>query len=56
MHHEGDKCKYEVYKDGQFIASFEPKEHKILHICKNTGIVEDDILHRIAEQLESYNI
>jgi hypothetical protein len=56
MHHDGENCKYEVFKDEQFIASFEPAEHKILHICKNTGILKEELLHLIAEQLESYNI
>ncbi len=56
MHHEGEQCKYEVFKDGGFVASFEPREHKILHICKNAGVVEEDLLHLIAEELERYHI
>lgn len=56
MHHKEDQCKYEVYHDGQFIASFEPGSHRILNICKNPGIVQEDLLHLIAEQLESYNL
>jgi hypothetical protein len=56
MHHEGDKCKYEVFKDGQFVAGFEPDGHKFLHICKNPGIIREDLLHLIAEQLEGYNL
>jgi hypothetical protein len=56
MHHEDDKCKYEIFKDGQFIGSFEPDNHKILHICQNPGVIAEDTLHLIAEQLEGYNI
>ena len=56
MHHDGDKCKYEVYQEGEFVVSFEPGHHKILHICKNPGIINDDLLHLIAEQLERYNL
>ncbi len=56
MHHEGEKCKYEIFKDQQFIGSFEPDNHKILHICKNPGLVPENTLHLIAEQLEGYNI
>ncbi|MCC8423727.1 hypothetical protein [Mucilaginibacter sp. UR6-11] len=56
MHHEGEQCKYEVFKDNLFIGSFEPDNHKILHVCKNPGIVPEDVLHQIAEQLEGYNI
>lgn len=56
MHHEEDQCKFEVFKDGQFIASFEPDGHLGLHICKNPGTVDEAILHLIAGKLESYNL
>lgn len=56
MHHEGEKCKYEIFSNGQFIGSFEPDGHKILHLCKNPGIVEEKVLHLIADELEAYNI
>ncbi|HTH82506.1 MAG TPA: hypothetical protein VL490_06205 [Mucilaginibacter sp.] len=56
MHHEGEQCKYEIYKDGQFIGGLEPREHKILHICKDPGIVPESVLHLIADELENYNI
>lgn len=56
MHHKEDQCKYEVYRDGQFIASFEPGSHRMLNICKDPGVVPEDLLYLIAEQLESYHI
>ena len=56
MHHSTEHCKFEVFKEGKFIASFEPDGHKVLHICKNTGAVEDELLHLLADQLESYNL
>jgi hypothetical protein len=56
MHHEGEQCKYEIFKDGQFIGSLEPDNHKILHICKNPGIVPEDTLHLVADELEKYHI
>jgi hypothetical protein len=56
MHHEGDKCKYEILRDGQFIGSLEPGAHKILHICKNPGLVDEGLLHEVAGQLEAYNV
>ncbi|MGF7080113.1 hypothetical protein [Mucilaginibacter sp. UYCu711] len=56
MHHEGEQCKYEIFKGGQFVGSFEPDNHKILHICKNPGLVPENTLHLIADQLESYHI
>jgi hypothetical protein len=56
MHHEGYKCKYEILRDGQFIGSLEPGAHKILHICKNPGLVDEGLLHEVAGQLEAYNV
>lgn len=56
MHHEGDQCKYEVFNNGQFIGSFEPDGHKVLHICKNPGVVDEALLHQVADQLEGYHI
>ncbi len=56
MHHDEEKCKYEIYKDDQFIGSFEPDRHKILHICKDPGMVDEAFLHLIANQLEAYHI
>jgi hypothetical protein len=56
MHHDGDKCKYEVFNNGQFIASFEPGGHKILHICKDAGVMDEVLLYLVADELERYNI
>ena len=56
MHHDGEQCKFELYKEGIFIASFEPGPHKHLHICKNTGEEEEELLDLVAEQIESYNL
>jgi hypothetical protein len=56
MHHDGVQCKFEVFKNGQFIASFEPGRHKYLQICKNAGVVNEELLDQIAEQLESYHL
>lgn len=56
MHHDGEQCKYEIFKDGRFVGSFEPDGHKILHICRDPGILAEDLLHLIADQLESYNL
>ena len=56
MHHDGDKCKYEVFNNGRFIVSFEPGGHKILHICKDAGVMDEALLHLVADELERYNI
>ncbi|MDB5010682.1 MAG: hypothetical protein JWQ06_1471 [Mucilaginibacter sp.] len=56
MHHDDKKCKYEVFKEGQFVVSFEPGAHNFLHICKNTGLIKEGLLDLVAEKLESYHI
>jgi hypothetical protein len=56
MHHDGEQCKFEIFKNGQFIASLEPDNHKHLHICKNADVMSEEILNQIADQLERYNI
>jgi hypothetical protein len=56
MHHDDEKCKYEIFKDGQFVGSLAPDNHKELHICKNPGVLPLSTLHLIADQLEGYNL
>jgi len=56
MHHSEDHCKFEIFDDKQFIASFEPDEHRGLYVCKNAGIVNEEVLHLVAEKLESLNL
>jgi hypothetical protein len=56
MHHEGEQCKFEVYKKGVFVASFEPGPHKHLHVCKNGGVEQEELLNAIMDEIESYNI
>jgi len=56
MHHEDDKCKYEVFKSGQFVGSFEPDNHKVLHLCQNPGMISEKVLNLICDQLERYHI
>lgn len=52
-HHVEDHCKFEVFQDGEFIASFEPDKHKLLHLCKNTGLINEEVLYLIADKLET---
>jgi hypothetical protein len=56
MHHDGENCKYEVFRKGVFVVSFEPGPHRHLHICKNGGIEQEDLLNLIADEIEAYNI
>lgn len=56
MHHDNDLCKYEVFQNGRFVASLEPDSHSELHICKDAGVVNRDLLFQLADELERYNI
>jgi hypothetical protein len=55
-HHEDERCKFEVFLDGEMIAGFEPDRNEIVRLCKNPGKVELSILHLIAEHLEAYQV
>ncbi|PWG81749.1 hypothetical protein [Pararcticibacter amylolyticus] len=54
-HDDNNQCKFEVFKEGNFIASFEPDSRGLLHVCKNTGSVSEHILHMLADRIERFN-
>ena len=54
-HHEDDKCKYRVYENGSYVASFTPDSHDFLQICQNPGQVDEEILHLLAEKIEQHH-
>jgi len=56
MQHNGDQCKFEIFKDGKFIAGFEPGPHKQLYICKNTGLWPQEVLNLIADRIEASHL
>lgn len=56
MHHDGENCKFEVFRKGLFVVSFEPGPHKHLHICKNGGVEKEELLNLIADEIETYNL
>jgi hypothetical protein len=53
-HHSGDHCKFRVFEDGVYVASFEPDGQDFLHICQNPGAIDEDILHLLADKVEAY--
>jgi hypothetical protein len=53
-YHDEGHCKFEVFKDDSLIAGFEPDAQQILHICKNTGKVDEEVLHLLADEIERY--
>ncbi len=54
-HDDDNRCKFEVFKDNRLVASFEPDSRGFLHVCKNPGDINEEILEYIAEKIESYN-
>lgn len=56
IHHEGEQCKFEIYRSGQMVAGFEPDSHQFLHICKNPGNINEEVLHLIADKIEALNL
>ena len=54
-HHANGHCKFEVFKNDQMVAGFEPDNQQVLHLCKNTGDLEEGLLHLLADRIERYN-
>ncbi|AMR33632.1 hypothetical protein A0256_20465 [Mucilaginibacter sp. PAMC 26640] len=52
MHHNGDKCKLEVYDQDELVASFNPDPHENFTVCKNPGNLDNTLLHLIADKLD----
>ncbi|QQL49211.1 hypothetical protein [Mucilaginibacter ginkgonis] len=53
LHHTDEHCKFEIYANGEFVASLEPDRHKHLYVCKDAGIVKPEILNLLADKLEA---
>lgn len=56
VHHEGERCRIEVYQESKLVAALDPDPHEYLHVCKNPGNVEEPVLHLLIEKLESYHL
>jgi len=52
---EDDKCKFKVYENGVYVASFTPDNHDFLQICQNPGEVAQEILHLLADKIEAHH-
>ena len=55
LHHDGTSCKYRVFEGGQFVASFEPDPHHYLHICQNPAGLDEELLHLLADKIETHH-
>jgi hypothetical protein len=54
-HHNDDRCKFRVFEDGLYVASFEPDAQDFLQICQNPGRIDEEILHLLADQIEAHH-
>lgn len=55
LHHDGQSCKFKVFREGKFVVSFQPDEHHYLHICLNPGQLKEEFLYLLAEQIEAHH-
>ena len=49
-----DKCEYEVFAGGQLVAVFEPNEDEYIHICRNPGGLDEEVIVQIADRIEAH--
>jgi hypothetical protein len=49
-----EKCEYEVFKGDQLVAVFEPNEEEYIHICRNPGGLDEEVIVRIADRIEAH--
>jgi hypothetical protein len=52
-HHDEHRCRYRVFENGEFVASFEPDAQQYLHICQNPAGLDEEILYELADQIEA---
>lgn len=55
VHHDGDRCKFRVFENGIYMASFEPDAQDFLHICQNPGELDEELLYLLADQIEAHH-
>lgn len=55
VHHSGDRCKFEVFIHGELVASFEPDRNDHLQVCRNAGELDDELLHLVADEIETFD-
>ena len=49
-----DKCEYEVFSGDTLVAVFEPDENEYIHICRNPGGLDEEIIVQIAGRIEAH--
>jgi hypothetical protein len=49
-----DQCEYEVFADNLLVAVFEPDENEYIHICRNPGGLDEEVIVQIADRIEAH--
>jgi len=52
-HSDDERCKYRIYRDGAYVASFEPDRQNYLHVCQNVAGLDEELLDLVADYIES---
>jgi hypothetical protein len=55
LHHDEERCKFKVFENGVYVASFEPDAQEFLHICQNPGGLDEELLYILADQIEAHH-
>jgi hypothetical protein len=55
LHHDEERCKFRVFENGSYVASFTPDSHDFLQICQNPGGLPEEVLHLLADQIEAHH-
>ena len=56
LHHEDEKCTFDVYKEDQLVVSYAPHPHETVTVCKNPGNLDKELVNLIAEKIEAYQL
>jgi len=51
---ETESCEYEVYSGEHLVAVFEPDEDEYIHICRNPGGLDEEVIVGIADRIEAH--
>jgi predicted HicB family RNase H-like nuclease len=49
-----DLCEFEVYLEEVLMAVFEPDEEEYIHICRNPGGLDEEVIVQIADGIEAH--
>lgn len=49
-----DRCEFEVYLREALVAVFEPDEDEYIHICRNPGGLDEEVIVQIADRIEQH--